>query len=77
MGDAGLVFPEGDADALAGVLRQSLSDKTLRERMALAGLVRVDQYSWERVAEKTHDLYQQVMRTSTKAIRHPSVELAA
>src|SRR6266550_4130350 len=67
MGDAGLAFPEGDADALAGVLRQSLSDKALRERMVLAGLARVEQYSWERVAEDTYALYQQVMRTMTES----------
>jgi glycosyltransferase involved in cell wall biosynthesis len=77
IGDAGLVFPEGDADALACVLRRSLSDEALRERMSLAGLARVEQYSWERVAENTYELYQQVLRTRTESIRHPSVELAA
>ena len=56
IGDAGLVFPEGDAGALAGALRQMLSDENLRERLALAGLARVENYSWERVAEKTYAL---------------------
>ena len=77
IGDAGLVFPEGDAGALAGALKQLLSDEGLRERLALAGLERVEQYSWERVAEKTYALYQQVMRTGTQSISHPSVEFAA
>lgn len=77
IGDAGLVFPEGDAGALAGALRQLLTDEGLRERLALAGLARVEHYSWERVAEKTYALYQQVMRASTESVRHPSVELAA
>lgn len=75
--DAGLVFPEGDAGALANTLRQVLSDEGLRERLGAAGLARVGQYSWERVAEKTHALYQQVMRTRTHSISAPSVELAA
>jgi glycosyltransferase involved in cell wall biosynthesis len=61
IGDAGLVFPEGDSDALAGAVKQLLSDKGLRERLAQAGLERVKHYSWERVAEKTYALYQQVM----------------
>ena len=64
IGDAGLVFPEGDADALARALRQLLSDDSLRERLARAGRKRVEQhYSWERVADQTYELFQQVLRT--------------
>jgi glycosyltransferase involved in cell wall biosynthesis len=77
MGDAGLVFPEGDATALASALRQMLSDENLRERLALAGLARVEHFSWERVAEKTYALYQQVLGASTESVRHPSIEVAA
>ncbi len=77
IGDAGLVFPEGDADALAGALKRMLTDEELRRGLAVAGLARVKQYSWERVAEKTYDLYQQVMRTRTETVRQPSVEVAA
>jgi glycosyltransferase involved in cell wall biosynthesis len=77
IGDAGLVFPEGDADALAAAFRQILSDQGLRKRLSIAGQARVEQYSWDRVAEKTYDLYQQVMRGQTEAIRNPGVELAA
>jgi len=73
IGDAGLVFPEGDAAALAGTLKQMLSDQGLRERLAAAGLERVKQYSWERVAEKTYALYLQVIRTQAQAMGHPSV----
>jgi glycosyltransferase involved in cell wall biosynthesis len=73
IGDAGLVFPEGDAAALAGALKQMLSDQDLRERLAAAGLERVKQYSWERVAEKTYALYLQVIRTQAQAMGHPSV----
>jgi glycosyltransferase involved in cell wall biosynthesis len=61
IGEAGLVFPEGNQDALASAVRQVLSDKDLRERLALAGLERVKHYSWERVAEKTYSLYQEVV----------------
>jgi glycosyltransferase involved in cell wall biosynthesis len=78
VGDAGLIFPEGNADELAAALSQVLSDEQTRERLAVAGLARVEQYSWERVAEKTHDLYRQVLSNQTQ----PSVvanfgELAA
>lgn len=77
IGDAGLVFPEGDADALACALRRTLSNKALCERMTRAGLARVKQYSWERVAEKTYELYHQVLKTKREAVLVSSVELAA
>jgi glycosyltransferase involved in cell wall biosynthesis len=66
IGAAGLVFPEGNAAALADGLRQILADEDLRERLALAGLARVENYSWERVAEKTYALYQQVMTSTSR-----------
>ena len=75
IGDAGLVFPEGDATALAGALRRLLADDDLRERLALAGLARAGQYSWEQVAEKMYALYQQAVRSRLESIRNPSVEL--
>jgi glycosyltransferase involved in cell wall biosynthesis len=77
IGDAGLVFSEGDAESLAGALRQALSDQGLRERVAEAGLARVERYSWDRVAEKTYQLYRDVMRIRTASVRKPSFELAA
>lgn len=66
IGDAGLIFPEGDADALAEALRRMLADEDLRERLSLAGQVRVEQYSWQRVAEKTYELYRQVLEGREK-----------
>jgi glycosyltransferase involved in cell wall biosynthesis len=66
IGDAGLVFPEGDVDGLANRIRQLLSDEALRERIVQAGLARVEQYSWERVAEKTYELYCHVLKKSEK-----------
>ncbi|HXM34565.1 MAG TPA: glycosyltransferase family 4 protein, partial [Pyrinomonadaceae bacterium] len=64
IGDAGLVFPEGDADALARTLSQLFSNNALRERLARAGRERVEQhYSWKRVADQTYELFQQVLRT--------------
>ena len=77
IGEAGLIFPEGDAAALAGALRRLLADEALRERLVLAGLARVGQYSWEQVAEKTYELYRQVLRMRTETNCEPSVELAA
>lgn len=77
IGDAGMVVPEGDADALAGALGKVLSDSVLRERLVRAGLDRVNQhFSWERVADKTHDLFLQVLRRKT-AVQNERQELFA
>jgi len=57
-----LVFPEGDAQALAEAMRRILSDAELRERYAMLGKVRVkENYSWDVVARKTFDLFTQVL----------------
>jgi glycosyltransferase involved in cell wall biosynthesis len=70
IGAAGLVFPEGDAAALAESLRSLLADADLRERLVLAGQARVEQYSWTQVAEKTYELFRRVLdnreKTATK-----------
>jgi len=61
IGEAGLVFPEGDASALADALRRLLGDEALREQLASAGRERVEQYSWDQVAEKTYELFRHVL----------------
>jgi len=69
--DAGLVVPEGDADALAGALRRLLSDGALRRQLARAGRQRAEQhYSWERVADQTYALFREVL--AGKEARSPT-----
>jgi glycosyltransferase involved in cell wall biosynthesis len=75
---AGLVVPEGDAEALAGALRRLLGDGSLREQLAVAGRERVERhYSWERVADKTYDLFQQVLSGETSPALIQKLEVAA
>jgi glycosyltransferase involved in cell wall biosynthesis len=60
--DAGLVFPEGDVQALAESIRRMLTDAELRERCAMLGKTRVEEnYSWDVVARKTFALFTQVL----------------
>jgi glycosyltransferase involved in cell wall biosynthesis len=64
--DAGLVFPEGDAPALAEAMRRMLCDAELRERCAMLGKARVEEnYSWDVVARKTFDFFTQVLTGAT------------
>lgn len=63
LADAGLVVPENDPVALAEALGQLLTDGELRGRFAISGRRRIEQeYSWELVARKTYELFQQVLR---------------
>jgi len=58
VGDAGLIFPEGDAAALAECLRQLKESPELRQELAERGYVRaVTLYSQERVAKQTAEFY--------------------
>lgn len=63
VGPAGLVVAENDAVAMAEAIRRLLTDTELRARMATLGRQYVEQnYSWELVARKTYELFQQVLR---------------
>jgi len=78
MGDAGLVVPEGDADALAGAMLRLLLNKHLREEFAHAGRRRVElHYSWDRVAADMYELFRDVLRPTVAADLRRRVEAPA
>lgn len=61
IGDAGLVFHEGDERELAMHLRHLLDDSPLRERLGRQGRQRVQQhYTYEKVAKDTVAFYNNV-----------------
>jgi glycosyltransferase involved in cell wall biosynthesis len=62
VGGAGLIFPEGDAEALRGQLAKLMRRPDLRADLARRGRNRVlDHYTQERIAEATHAVYQELM----------------
>ena len=64
IGEAGLVFPEGDATALADCLRRLVESPDLRRDLAERGYARVMQhYTQERIAEQTVDFYRRLLTT--------------
>jgi glycosyltransferase involved in cell wall biosynthesis len=64
IGAAGLVFPEGDADALAQALEQMQHNSALRAELADRGRQRViDCFTQARVARATYSVYQQILRS--------------
>ena len=63
IGDAGLIFPEGDAAALRDRLRALQNDRSLRRDLAQRGRQRVlDRFTQEQIAQQTYEVYCDVMR---------------
>jgi glycosyltransferase involved in cell wall biosynthesis len=62
IGEAGLVFPEGDAAALRAQLATLFDDPALRKRLIERGRARVERlYTNEHIARAQRDIYQQVL----------------
>jgi len=62
IGEAGLLFPEDDADSLAAQLRLLMTDAEQRQSLASLGRARVLQHFTQRqIAEDTHAAYLKVM----------------
>ncbi len=65
IGEAGLIFPEGDVTALRERIQTLIDDPGLRQRLGAAGRERVlARFTQERIAADTVDLYRRVMGES-------------
>ncbi|MBN1319917.1 MAG: glycosyltransferase family 4 protein [Thermoleophilia bacterium] len=62
VGDAALMFPPGDRDALTQLLTRVLYDRALREELSRAGLKRAARFTWERTAAATLGAYEEAVR---------------
>jgi glycosyltransferase involved in cell wall biosynthesis len=59
LGEAGLIFPEGDENALAEKIGLLMKEAAWRERLSRTGQERVSRlYSTSVIAERTHHFYQ-------------------
>lgn len=62
IGDAGLVYPEGDVEALASHLQQLADDAANRKALGEQGRQRVlDQYTMGQIARETVQIYEQIL----------------
>jgi glycosyltransferase involved in cell wall biosynthesis len=62
IGDAGLIFAEGDAQALASQLLRLSADSALRAELARRGRARVlAHFTQERIAAATYQVYRQML----------------
>ena len=62
VGDAGLLVPTGDEDALATALGRFLDDESLRAGLRVRARSRAAAFSWDRAADETLAVYRSVGR---------------
>jgi glycosyltransferase involved in cell wall biosynthesis len=62
VGDAALLVDPYDPESIADGMRQVLTDADLRATLRARGLVRVQQYSWQRSIEQVHQIYNEVLQ---------------
>ena len=62
VGDAGLLVEPNNEKALCEAIVYAWHDDTLRERLSAQGMERARDFTWERTARQTWDLYLKAMR---------------
>jgi len=64
VGDAGILIPVNNVEALSEAMSRVLGDSTLREKLIKDGQLRSTKFSWDRTAQLTWQVYMQVMKSS-------------
>jgi glycosyltransferase involved in cell wall biosynthesis len=64
VGDAAVLVPVNDVDALTKALRSVLTDPALAERLVREGTTQAARFSWSRCARETLQLYHEVHQTA-------------
>jgi glycosyltransferase involved in cell wall biosynthesis len=60
VGDAGVLVELNQPDQLADSIGELLTDETKRQHYSKAGIQRAKQFSWERTARETKEIYKAV-----------------
>lgn len=63
-GEAALYFDPTSVEDMATQLHGILGDDKLRQKLIKAGYTRVKEFSWQRMAEQTHQIYNDVLKSS-------------
>lgn len=66
VGEAGLLVPPKDTDAIRSGLNKLISSEQLRNRLSQAALERVKMFDWENVAGKYVDCYRRLIEGTAK-----------
>jgi glycosyltransferase involved in cell wall biosynthesis len=62
LGDAGIYFSPRDANALEAAMLELFSDDQVRASMARRGLRRAEEFTWEKAAARTLEVYRDAVR---------------
>jgi glycosyltransferase involved in cell wall biosynthesis len=62
-GDAAHYFNPKDVDDMVRAIDEVLTDKKLRDSLIEKGYKQIKKYSWQRMAEETHHVYKDAMRS--------------
>ena len=60
VGDAGVLVEPQEIDSIIAGLQTLIDDTTLRQKLAQRGLQQTKQFSWEKAAQDTLAVYQQI-----------------
>lgn len=58
--ESGRIVPKRDSAALANAILEIFSDKSLMKKMSKKARERAEEFSWERIAKKTLEVYEKV-----------------
>jgi glycosyltransferase involved in cell wall biosynthesis len=61
VGEAGVLVDPYDDKALASAMGELLHDQARRQRLAEAGRMRAQRFTWQRVAQQALRVYQEVV----------------
>ena len=62
IGEAGLLVPPDDLDALTQAMLKILTHAELRAHLAAAGPVQAAKFTWQQTAIQTREVYKKVLR---------------
>jgi glycosyltransferase involved in cell wall biosynthesis len=65
VGDAAILVPVDDVDALAKAMHQVVTDESLQRSMKERGIAQAQKFSWERCAQETLALYQELHQSAS------------
>ncbi|NQE54770.1 Trehalose synthase [ANME-1 cluster archaeon GoMg3.2] len=61
-GKTGLLFESGNVEDLADKIMTILKNEELREKMGEAGRERAKEFTWDKIAERTVDVYKEILK---------------
>ena len=65
-----LTAPPRSPEALAGAVRRLMDDPQFRHRLSMGGIEMAEKLSWEKMAERTVDMYSQLLAARKEALVH-------